>query len=296
MNQASRETGDVTPAFYDPYHPANNAMKEVVTPDHAEVNQSYRTDPEPVPQTGATGSSDWRFSPAKSPTVASPDQPWQPEQVQSRAGKERKVCGVGMATFVLAIALLVVLLAAAVGGGVGGSMAANTARELDECKSNLNQPSSSSTTSQPPSSSPSPTAAAENCGNQTAIQLGPKGGMVVPVQGVTVELNCPDINNSQMYAAVGGRQSIFRPSCGIDYNGNDIGGAIAYSFQDCLWACAAMNNFSKNNTCLAVTFHAALSNSVSRNQINCFLKNTTSNRQTGKGNLVAGAQLVLSTT
>lgn len=173
---------------------------------------------------------------------------------------------------------------------------ARTTIRLDECKNNLNQPSSSSTTSQPPSSSPSPTAAAENCGNQTAIQLGPKGGMVVPTQGVTVELNCPDINNSQMYAAVGGRQSIFRPSCGIDYNGNDIGGAIAYSFQDCLWACAAMNNFSKNNTCLAVTFHAALSNSVSRNQINCFLKNTTSNRQTGKGNLVAGAQLVLSTT
>ncbi|KAL5884443.1 hypothetical protein ACKVWM_003446 [Pyricularia oryzae] len=203
MNQAPREAGDATPAFYDPYHPANNTMKEVVTPDHAEVNRSYRADLEPVPQTGVTGSSEWRFSPAKSPTVGGPEQPWQPAEMPTGTGRKRKVCGIGLATFVLAIALLVVLLAAAVGGGVGGSMAANTARELNECKSNLNQLSPSSTTFQQSPSPPSPTGDGGKCDNQTAIERGPKGNMVVPRQGVTLELDCPALNNAVKYTAIG---------------------------------------------------------------------------------------------
>lgn len=130
MNQASRETGDMTPVFYDPYHPANNTMKEVVAPDHAEVNRSNLADLEPVSQAGVNGSADWGFSPSKSPNMAGAIQkPWKSEEMQSSAGKERKICGISLATFVLAIALVILLLAAAVGGGVGGSMAASTARE-----------------------------------------------------------------------------------------------------------------------------------------------------------------------
>lgn len=162
---------------------------------------------------------------------------------------------------------------------------------LDECKTNLNQLSPSPTTSQPPSSSSSPTGDAAKCDNKTMIEIGPNGGMVMPRQQVTVELDCPSINNSQRYPSIGGQQWDFKISCAVDYKGNDIGGAVAYSLDDCIWACAAMNSFAKNDTCRAVTFHAALSDSVARNQINCFLKNGVSNRETGKGLLVAGATL-----
>ncbi|KAK1487095.1 hypothetical protein CTAM01_11866 [Colletotrichum tamarilloi] len=45
--------------------------------------------------------------------------------------KERTICGLRPATFVLSVLLATVIVIAAVGGGVGGSLAVQKAREYD---------------------------------------------------------------------------------------------------------------------------------------------------------------------
>ena len=86
--------------------------------------------------------------------------------------------------------------------------------------------------------------------------------------------------------------------CGINMAGRtpsdgigtikDIAGIVAYSFSDCMDACAEMNEFNQvnlrlnlgpnlgpNTLCQGVTFSANMSQFYSNRRSNCYLKNTT---------------------
>jgi hypothetical protein len=61
------------------------------------------------------------------------------------------------------------------------------------------------------------------------------------------------------------------PACRTDRTGGNVGGVIAYSFADCLNACAAMADWS--GACTALTFEPM----VFTDGNNCWLKNVTGN-------------------
>lgn len=71
-------------------------------------------------------------------------------------------------------------------------------------------------------------------------------GLVVPT-GV-VALDCVGLGVDQVMT-LGSQAWRFSVSCETDYDGDDFGGVIAYSFHDCLLACAAHNYFSGSNAC-----------------------------------------------
>jgi hypothetical protein len=48
---------------------------------------------------------------------------------------------------------------------------------------------------------------------------------------------------------------------------------IAYSFSDCMAACAGLNRFQNNDTCVGLTFDVEMASTVKRQGANCFLKN-----------------------
>ncbi|EJT78738.1 hypothetical protein GGTG_03836 [Gaeumannomyces tritici R3-111a-1] len=212
------------------------------------------------------------------------------------AGEQRrhKVCGMSIATFVLAVALFVAVIGAAVGGGVGGSMAASTSRSLEECRSALNRQSSPSTPiSSTPPSPPSSTGAPDgNCtANKRVLEIGPNGGVVPPTRDVVVELGCPAMQSAQKILTIDGKRLTFAIRCGEDFNRKDIGAAISYSMDDCLYSCASYNVISGRQECVAVTFSAELSGSVAARGANCWLKNETATPRRNLGNKIATGRL-----
>lgn len=79
----------------------------------------------------------------------------------------------------------------------------------------------------------------------------------------------------------------------MDYVGPgvDVAGMTAYTFSDCLRACAMFNRFARNNTCLGVFFSANLTTSLPMYGGNCFLKSYLPSMSAEK-DLAAAAALV----
>ncbi|RYC62240.1 hypothetical protein CHU98_g3958 [Xylaria longipes] len=187
----------------------------------------------------------------------------------------------GRATFFLSVVLAVVVIAAAIGGGVGGSLAVQNAKNACNSK-NTGEVAVVTTTV---------TAAAAATGLATSTS----GPLVVPT-GV-VKLDCPGLT-ADIAISLGADSWGFTPACGIDYSGSDFGAVIAYSFQDCLQACAAHNHFSGNDECMAITFKANQTSSVPKDYGNCWLKdgNPAGDQvQDDSVDLTAGAKLKGST-
>jgi hypothetical protein len=106
-------------------------------------------------------------------------------------------------------------------------------------------------------------------------------------------LDCPGLDSKgNIGVALGTKTWTFKPRCGADYPGNDMGAVIVYSFHDCLQACAAHNYFSGKNECVAVEFNANMNFYIAEDFGNCWLKTVQGAEQAFGGNLNAGALLV----
>ncbi|AEO64443.1 uncharacterized protein THITE_32223, partial [Thermothielavioides terrestris NRRL 8126] len=116
----------------------------------------------------------------------------------------------------------------------------------------------------------------------------------VPTQGI-IDFDCGRISTSRQVVTLGALSWGFDVSCMMDYVGPgiDIVGMTAYTFDDCIRACAMLNNFARNNTCLGVFFNANLTTSLPANHGNCFLKAYLP-QMTAQPDLAAAAALVYS--
>lgn len=65
-------------------------------------------------------------------------------------------------------------------------------------------------------------------------------------------------------------------ACGVDFQGGDIAGTIAYSFSDCLEACVSRNRFAQGGdlSCTTITFRSAMASEVEKEGANCWLKHS----------------------
>jgi hypothetical protein len=95
----------------------------------------------------------------------------------------------------------------------------------------------------------------------------------VPTQGI-IDFDCGRISMNRQVVTLGTSSWGFDVSCMMDYIGPgvDIAGMTAYTFGDCIKACAMFNKFARNNTCLGVFFNANLTTSIPMHNANCFLK------------------------
>ncbi|KAI0444083.1 hypothetical protein F4803DRAFT_278786 [Xylaria telfairii] len=206
------------------------------------------------------------YTPGLEVSAADPTEPPKPLLEQApifpTLARERTICGIKRTTFFLFVALAVVIIAAAVGGGVGGSLAVQNAKIA--CSSN--------NASEVPVVTTTVTAAAAATGSATSTTE----PLVVPT-GV-VKLDCPGLTTDKTIF-LGSDSWVFTTACGIDYNGSDFAAVIAYSFDDCLQACAAHNHFSKEDECTFITFKANQTRYIPSDYGNCWLK---------KGNPAAG--------
>jgi len=118
-------------------------------------------------------------------------------------------------------------------------------------------------------------------------------GLVVPT-GV-LALDCPALNNAdEQTITLGDTSWHFKPSCGTDFFGHDIGAVIVYSFHDCMQACAAHNHFWGADQCVVAHFDANMAPLIKSDYGNCWLKNGSQISGDQGGNLLASAELVSS--
>lgn len=104
-------------------------------------------------------------------------------------------------------------------------------------------------------------------------------------------LDCPALDSAgNQKITLGDKTWSFKPSCGTDSGGFDIGAVIVYSFHDCLQACAAHNHFYGEDQCVDAHFSADMAPLIASDYGNCWLKNGT-NFSSGWGNLVATGEL-----
>ncbi|KAI1437168.1 hypothetical protein GGR50DRAFT_646355 [Xylaria sp. CBS 124048] len=191
--------------------------------------------------------------------------------------QERTIMGARRPTFFLCVALAIVVLAAAIGGGVGGSMAVRNAKSSCNAlnpKGSANDAPGTITSPNPteiPTATPASTGTATPITTTTTATATTGGGGILVVPTGTVKLDCPQLSDD-MSISFSGDTWVFTPACGIDYNGGDFGALIAYSFHDCLHACAAHNHFSGNESCTTVTFRANQTEWVPESFGNCWLK------------------------
>ncbi|ETS86672.1 hypothetical protein PFICI_00500 [Pestalotiopsis fici W106-1] len=190
---------------------------------------------------------------------------------------ERTIFGMRRATFFLSVALLVVIIGAAVGGGVGGSLAAKNNSTCAPCSSGSNTVSVTTVTA---------TAASTPTGTSSSVLSVPTG---------VVALDCPSLTNQDQVISLASQSWTFKPTCGTNYIGADITAIIVYSFRDCLQGCAAMNYFSGNATCAAVTFNANQTLEIPKDYGNCWLKTGSGQVDVGSSNYIISATLTSST-
>ncbi|KAK6833198.1 eukaryotic aspartyl protease [Apiospora arundinis] len=154
-------------------------------------------------------------------------------------GRIKRICGVRRATFIFFVILSFIIIAAVVGGAVGGSIAVQKAS------------TSTSTTPSTPSSS------------TTSLYI-------IPTSGVSVPLDCPNINGQTRSITLGGKTTVtFTLDCGRDYPdaSQDILGIKVYALEDCLHACAAYNHASNSKDCILAVFIADVSDANSRGNV-----------------------------
>jgi len=120
-------------------------------------------------------------------------------------------------------------------------------------------------------------------------------GLVVPT--AFLKEVCPDIDagkQGQQIITLGTKSWRFEPTCGRDYQGDDIGAVIVYSFHDCLQACAAHNYFSGKDECVAVEFWSDMAAAIPDHYGNCWLKNGQGTQYDYGDNMRVAAKLVSS--
>jgi hypothetical protein len=99
------------------------------------------------------------------------------------------------------------------------------------------------------------------------------GRVVAPTTGV-LALDCPGIDQTTQFVSLAPNDYAFNTSCGTDINGDnvDIMAVVAYSYYDCLMACASFNRDSDSSGCAGVEFNADMTNVVANYFGTCWLK------------------------
>lgn len=227
-----------------------DGLEAVPSPHYPEVvpyaKENYYT-PSSGPHSG--------FSPNPHSALSPGQQAPTPQYAPPISSPEKKILGLRRTTFILVLLLLLVIIGGGVGGGVGGSMAVNSAydRGLKD---------GSSGTGSTSGSSPTPT------------------GLVAPPPTTgSLELDCPNLNDTTQQVSPDNKIARFRTTCGVNYSSaqgsTDITVLPAYSYRDCMLACAAFNNRGKvpDLSCVAVQFNSKIDN-IGRVGGNCWLKST----------------------
>ena len=89
-----------------------------------------------------------------------------------------------------------------------------------------------------------------------------------------LELDCPALSNTEQEFDLGDKKAVFDVECGVNHSGatgaEDLARLTAYTFDDCLIACANYNNLGvTDKTCVAAHFNTKLMNKQGGN---CWLK------------------------
>ena len=99
---------------------------------------------------------------------------------------------------------------------------------------------------------------------------GAGGRIKTPPTSGQVELDCPNLTGTTHEVQVGSSKVEFVARCGINHPSGDLARLPAYSFRDCLIACATYNDYNVTaRNCVATQFYSRLR---TENGGNCWLK------------------------
>ncbi|CAI4215992.1 unnamed protein product [Parascedosporium putredinis] len=177
----------------------------------------------------------------------------------------KKILGLRRSTFIVVVILIIAVIGGAVGGGVGGSIAVKKAYDPQR--------------------------------QRDIVDVGPVGNGLhrAPATDGSLQLDCPNLDSAQLAINTKSKQYRFNLRCGIDNpspaGGKDITVLIAYTLQDCLRSCAALNDQAEDLgvSCVGVQFNADLGVWLQREGGNCWLKREiTGALSTGGNNHVSG--------
>ncbi|KAH6617710.1 hypothetical protein B0J18DRAFT_492694 [Chaetomium sp. MPI-SDFR-AT-0129] len=202
----------------------------------------------------------------------------------SEPRKKTTIWGFRRGKAVLGVALVIVVVLASVGGGIGGGLAASARRTSNAdnpmivmMPTTIMMPSTAvvanPTTSPAPPSQPTQTPTPNDDDTNTDGPTSSLSVIKVPTQGI-LDFDCGRLSTNRQLITLGTATWGFDVQCMMDYLGPgvDVAGMTAYTFGDCLRACAMFNRFARNNTCLGVFFSANLTTSLPMYGGNCFLK------------------------
>lgn len=186
--------------------------------------------------------------------------------------KDQRICGLTPALFGFTTALITALIVgAAIGGGLGGALA--------DAKNHASATTTITITS-PASTAPS--------SSQTTTNGRLLNYTAAPAANISsVYLPCPSVDGNT-YTTINGQT--WAVSCSVDEYTGDIGSILAYTYQDCIEACAAMNTWQhKDDACSRVQYSALMANHTGNGDFgNCWLKNDTAYTiSAGSGDLSA---------
>ncbi|KAK4145630.1 uncharacterized protein C8A04DRAFT_26630 [Dichotomopilus funicola] len=255
----------------------------------------------PVERSGSTAGSDDESSIKEFNLLKTEKQSTNALVGGSETRKNTTIWGLRRGKAVLVVALVIVVVLASVGGGIGGGLAASARRTSNAdnpmivmMPTTIMMPSTAVVAN--PTTSPSPPPAQTPTTNDDDTNIDGSTSaftpIKVPTQGI-LDFDCGRLSTNRQLITLGTATWGFDVQCMMDYIGPgvDVAGMTAYTFGDCLRACAMFNRFARNNTCLGVFFSANLTTSLPMYGGNCFLKGYLPSMSAEK-DLAAAAALV----
>ncbi|KAK3113750.1 hypothetical protein LTR53_008653 [Teratosphaeriaceae sp. CCFEE 6253] len=200
---------------------------------------------------------------------------------------ERRLCGFRPATFWLSAALVLMVVAlGAVGGGVGSRLkevqdrngqwwVPITGWHVGYCERAMLIACSPSSISGAPTATTVTAVSTTTVLSAAAVATTSEGLLLdfaapAPSMISTVALDCPTVDK-QTY--VTRRSDTYTLSCSSGLQGGDFADIAAYSYQDCVEACASHNYWTGNATaCVGVEFSSQMSGADTMDYGNCWLK------------------------
>lgn len=173
--------------------------------------------------------------------------------------QKQRICGLSPALFGFVTALITaIIVGAAIGGGLGSA--------LSDAKNHASATTTITVTS--PASTTPPTTSTTTDGRLLNYTVAPASNIS------SLYLPCPTVDGNT-YTTINGQT--WAVSCSVDEYTGDIGSILAYTYQDCIEACAAMNTWQhKDHACSRVQFSALVANNTGNGNFgNCWLKNDT---------------------
>ncbi|KAK4159310.1 hypothetical protein QBC43DRAFT_373922 [Cladorrhinum sp. PSN259] len=230
-----------------------------------------------VPQTNTVETPSW-----SSATPQSPPSKYQPGAYipynhpppPSPEEGERKILGLRKTTFILSVIIAILALALALGLGLGLGMKKDGEKDSNSTALGANNGTLESSSAPTGSTTTGPTQTFNPSASVVTVTQAASTGLPT-----VLALDCPSpVNPSptvKLEGPLGKPVTSFQMNCGMDNAGFDIVNIMAYSFDDCMRACAMYNWFSRPQQCVGVQFWAPISSAKKAWDGNCFLKNGT---------------------